>query len=45
MDLSAPVGLLVGLSAALIAAAALIAVVSGRQAMGGEVVRAVREDW
>lgn len=45
MDLSAPVGLLAALSAALIAAAALIAVVSGRQAMGGEVVRAVREDW
>jgi putative ABC transport system permease protein len=45
MDLSAPVGLLSALSAALIAAAALIAVVSGRQAMGGEVVRAVREDW
>lgn len=45
MDPSAPVGLLAGLSAALIAAAALIAVVSGRQAMGGEVVRAVREDW
>jgi putative ABC transport system permease protein len=45
MDLSAPVGLLTGLSAALIAAAALIAVVSGRQAMGGEVVRAVKEDW
>jgi putative ABC transport system permease protein len=45
MDLSAPAGLLFGLSAALIAAAALIAVVSGRQAMGGEVVRAVREDW
>jgi putative ABC transport system permease protein len=45
MDLSAPVGLLGGLSVALVAAAALIAVVSGRQAMGGEVVRAVREDW
>lgn len=45
MDLSAPVGLLSGLSVALIAAAALIAVVSGRQAMGGDVVRAVREDW
>lgn len=45
MDLRAPVGLLAGLSIALIAAAALIAVVSGRQAMGGEVVRAVREDW
>jgi putative ABC transport system permease protein len=45
MDLRAPLGLLAGLSVALIAAAALIAVVSGRQAMGGEVVRAVREDW
>ncbi|MDY6944227.1 MAG: ABC transporter permease [Pseudomonadota bacterium] len=45
MDLRAPIGLLAGLSVALIAAAALIAVVSGRQAMGGEVVRAVREDW
>lgn len=45
MDLSAPVGLLSGLSVMLIAAAALIAVGSGRQAMGGEVVRAVREDW
>lgn len=45
MDLRAPMGLLAGLSVALIAASALIAVVSGRQAMGGEVVRAVREDW
>lgn len=45
MDLSVPVELLTGLSVALIAAAALIAVISGRQAMGGEVVRAVREDW
>jgi putative ABC transport system permease protein len=45
MDLSLPAGLLISLSLALVAAAALIAVVSGRQAMGGEVVRAVREDW
>jgi putative ABC transport system permease protein len=45
MDLSAPVGLLASLSAALVAAAALIAVVSGRQAMSGDVVRAVKEDW
>lgn len=45
MDLSAPLGLLTGLSVALIGAASLIAVISGRQAMGGEVVRAVREDW
>ncbi|MET0533786.1 MAG: FtsX-like permease family protein [Steroidobacter sp.] len=45
MDLSVPTLLLTVLSFALIAAAALIAVISGRQAMGGEVVRAVREDW
>jgi putative ABC transport system permease protein len=45
MDLSLPTELLTGLSLALVGAAALIAVVSGRQAMGGEVVRAVREDW
>lgn len=45
MDLSAPMELLTILSLALVAAAALIAVVSGRQAMGGEVVRAVKEDW
>jgi putative ABC transport system permease protein len=45
MDLSVPTPLLSVLSVALIAAAALIAVVSGRQAMGGEVVRAVKEDW
>jgi putative ABC transport system permease protein len=45
MDLSAPSGLLLALSGALIACSALIAVFSGRQAMRGEVVRAVREDW
>lgn len=45
MDLSVPSALLTSLSLALVGAAALIAVVSGRQAMGGEVVRAVREDW
>jgi putative ABC transport system permease protein len=45
MDVSVPAELLTGLSLALVAAAALIAVVSGRQAMGGEVVRAVKEDW
>jgi hypothetical protein len=33
------------LSAALIAAAALIAVVSGRSAMRGDVIAAVKEDW
>jgi putative ABC transport system permease protein len=45
MDLSAPVGVLAGLSFLLVAAAALIAVVSGRQAMSADVVRAVKEDW
>jgi putative ABC transport system permease protein len=45
MDLHPPWGLLLLLAAALIAAAAATAVLSGRQAMGMEVVRAVREDW
>ena len=45
MDLFVPVGLLAGLSAALIAAAAVIAVASGRQAMRGDAVAAVKEDW
>lgn len=45
MDLFVPAGLIAGLSAALIAAAAAIAVVSGRQAMRGEAVAAVKEDW
>jgi len=33
------------LSAVLVAAAALTSAVSGRQAMGADVVRAVKEDW
>lgn len=45
MDLFVPVGLLATLSFALIAAAALIAVFSGRQAMREDAVRAVKEDW
>jgi putative ABC transport system permease protein len=45
MDLSAPLGALIGLSVALIASAALIAVLAGRQAMSGDVVGAVKEDW
>jgi putative ABC transport system permease protein len=45
MDLHVPWGLLALLSAALIAAAALASVLSGRQAMGEDVVRAVKEDW
>lgn len=45
MDLFVPWTLLAVLSAALIAAAALIAVVSGRQSMKGDVIAAVKEDW
>lgn len=45
MDLAAPTGLLTALSLALVASSALIAVFSGRQAMSGDVVRAVKEDW
>ena len=45
MDLAAPGWLLASLSGLLIAAAAGIAVVSGRQAMSADVVKAVKEDW
>ena len=45
MDLAAPGVLLASLSAVLVAAAAGIAVVSGRQAMSTDVVKAVKEDW
>jgi putative ABC transport system permease protein len=45
MDLHVPWALLAALSTALVTAAALTAAVSGRQAMGADVVRAVKEDW
>jgi len=45
MDVHVPWTLLGILSVVLIGAAALTATVSGRQAMGGDVVRAVKEDW
>ncbi|HVN42970.1 MAG TPA: ABC transporter permease, partial [Steroidobacteraceae bacterium] len=45
MDVHVPWVLLATLSAALVVAAALTAAASGRQAMGGDVVRAVKEDW
>ncbi len=45
MDMHAPWLLLAVLAAVLITASAVTAVASGRQAMGGDVVRAVREDW
>lgn len=45
MDLTIPVAALAWLSAALMAAGALIAVISGRSAMRGDVIAAVKEDW
>jgi putative ABC transport system permease protein len=45
MDVHVPWMLLGVLSGVLVAAAALTSVLSGRQAMGDDVVRAVKEDW
>jgi len=45
MDVHVPWGLLALLSGVLVASAAITAAVSGRQAMGEDVVRAVKEDW
>jgi putative ABC transport system permease protein len=45
IDLAMPWGQLLALSATLVAAASLTAVVSGRAATGQDVIRAVREDW
>ena len=45
MDIEAPLLLLAVLSAVLVGAGAAIAVFSGRQAMRGDVVAAVKEDW
>jgi putative ABC transport system permease protein len=45
MDVHVPWALLGVLSGVLVAAAALTSVLSGRQAMGDDVVRAVKEDW
>jgi putative ABC transport system permease protein len=45
MDVHVPWALLAVLSGVLVAAAALTSVASGRQAMGADVVRAVKEDW
>lgn len=45
MDMFVPGALLTALSVTLVICAAGIAVVSGRQAMSGEAVRAVKEDW
>jgi putative ABC transport system permease protein len=45
MDVHVPWMLLLVLSAVLVAASAVTAMLSGRQAMGADVVRAVKEDW
>jgi len=45
MDVHVPWLLLGALSVVLVAAAALTSAISGRQAMGPDVVRAVKEDW
>ena len=45
MDFRLPLGLVLGLVAALLAAAAATALISGRRAVSGEAVLAVREDW
>jgi putative ABC transport system permease protein len=45
MDVHVPWLLLAVLSIVLVAAAALTSVISGQQAMGTDVVRAVKEDW
>ena len=45
MDVYAPTGALLACSAVLVLAAAAIAVLSGRNAMGDDVIRAVKEDW
>jgi putative ABC transport system permease protein len=45
MDVHVPWLLLAVLSVVLVAASAVTSVLSGRQAMGADVVRAVKEDW
>jgi len=45
MELTIPWGPLALFCAGMLLLATLTAIVSGRQAMGGDVVRAVKEDW
>ena len=45
MELHMPWGTLAAVAAALLASAALTALLAGRQAVSGDAVRAVREDW
>ena len=45
MDIHVPVGALLALSAVLVLAATVTAVASGRQAMTGQPIAAVKDDW
>jgi putative ABC transport system permease protein len=45
MDFRLPLGLVLGLIAALLLAAAATALIAGRRAVAGEAILAVREDW
>jgi putative ABC transport system permease protein len=45
MDFRLPLGLVLGLIAALLLAAAATALIAGRRAISGEAILAVREDW
>ena len=45
MELHLPWQLLAEVAAAMLLLATLTAIASGRQAMSGEVIRAVKEDW
>ncbi|WBO23812.1 FtsX-like permease family protein [Sphingomonas abietis] len=45
METRLPIGLLVGVGLALVAASALTAMLAGRRAVSEDAVRAVREDW
>ena len=45
MDMHVPVGALLALSAVLVVAATVTAVASGRQAMTGQPIAAVKDDW
>jgi putative ABC transport system permease protein len=45
MELHVPWGVLAALGAGVVVLATATAVAGGRQAMSGDVIRAVREDW
>ncbi len=45
METRLPLGLLAGVTLALVIASAVTAMLAGRQAVSADAVRAVREDW